>query len=124
MDGTRKSWAKFFSDIFHKKAAGPGIFLLETHVAGLGHIPHIDEIEPTLHVGDKLRLSREPENQHDEMAIVVKTAKGVKIGYVPRSSNAVFARLMDGGKQLGAKISGKSGQPGYHYVLIKIYLTD
>ena len=80
------------------------IMLFETHVAGTMHVPGIEELEPQLEIGERLSFYREPNNPYDEKAIVVKTASGTKIGYVPRKDNVVFARLMDAGKMLFGRI--------------------
>ena len=39
--------------------------------------------------------------------ILVETAAGEKLGYVPRKHNRILARLMDAGKQLIAKVVHK-----------------
>lgn len=57
-----------------------------------------------LHVGDRLNLVREPDNQHDSRAIRVEW-RGQKLGYVPRRENADIARLMDNGARLEARIT-------------------
>lgn len=59
------------------------IFLFDTYVAGTTHIEGIEELEPHLNNDDRLEFFREPDNQYDKQAIVIKTANGVKIGYVP-----------------------------------------
>ena len=71
------------------------IFLFDTYVAGTSHIEGMEGLEPHLQTGDRLDFFREPDNQYDAQAIVVKTADGVKIGYVPRQDNVIFARLME-----------------------------
>ena len=83
------------------------IFLFDTYVAGTTHIEGIEELEPHLNIDDRLEFFREPDNQYDKQAIVIKTADGVKIGYVPQNDNAIFARLMDAGKLLFGKITAK-----------------
>ena len=83
------------------------IFLFDTYVAGTSHIEGMEELEPHLQTGDRLDFFREPDNQYDAQAIVIKTADGVKIGYVPRQDNVIFARLMDAGKLLFGRISEK-----------------
>lgn len=80
------------------------IFLLETHVAGLPyHQAHV--AVPSLVIGESLILRREPTNPHDELAIEILAAGGLKLGYVPRHRNPVLARLMDAGKQLLATVA-------------------
>lgn len=68
------------------------IFLFDTYVAGTTHIERMEELEPTLQIEDKLSFFREPDNRFDEQAIVIKTMYGVKIGYIPRQDNVIFAR--------------------------------
>lgn len=54
------------------------IFLFDTYVAGTTHIEGIEELEPHLNADDRLEFFREPDNQYDKQAIVIKTADGVK----------------------------------------------
>ena len=86
------------------------IFLFETHVAGTSHAEGIDELEPHLNIDDKLDFFREPDNQYDPQAIVIKNHDGIKIGYVPQADNIVFSRLMDAGKLLFGRITDKDMQ--------------
>jgi len=100
------------------------IFLFDTHVAGTTHVVGIMELEPHLCVDDKLDFFREPDNSHDKQAIVIKNADGVKIGYVPKSDNVVFARLMDAGKLLFGKIASKEIKGNWLKIEIKVFLRD
>lgn len=100
------------------------IFLFDTYVAGTTHIDGMEELEPFLKSGDRLRFFREPGNTHDERAILVKNKDGVKIGYVPRKDNVIFARLMDAGKYLFGEISEKEIVGRWVKLSIKIYLKD
>ena len=100
------------------------IFLFDTHVAGTSHITGIEELEPHLRPGDKLDFFREPDNPHDQGAIVIKNAGGVKIGYVPKTDNVVFARLMDAGKMLFGRITATERQGGWLKIDVKIYLHE
>lgn len=81
-------------------------FLFDTYVAGTAYIEGIEGFEPPLSVDEKLDFFREPNNNYDEQAIVIKTTHGVKIGYVPRKDN-IFSRLMDVDKLLFSKILHK-----------------
>ena len=54
------------------------IFLFDTYVAGTTHIEGIEELEPHLNNDDRLEFFREPDNQYDKQAIVIKTIDGVK----------------------------------------------
>lgn len=100
------------------------IFLFDTYVAGTTHIEGIEELEPHLNIDDKLEFFREPDNQYDKQAIVIKTADGVKIGYVPQNDNAIFARLMDAGKLLFGKITAKEKKGSWVKLGIKVYLHE
>ena len=100
------------------------IFLFDTIVAGTSYIDGIEELEPYLNIGDKLDFFREPSNRFDEMAILIKNAHGIKIGYVPRRDNVVFSRLMDAGKLLFGKISQKEWCDRWLKISIKIYLHE
>ena len=86
------------------------IFLFDTYVAGTSHVDGIEDLEPHLSEGEKLNFFREPNNAHDDMAIVIRNADGVKLGYVPKKDNVVFARLMDAGKLLFGRITKKNGR--------------
>lgn len=100
------------------------IFLFDTYVAGTSHIEGMEELEPHLQTGDRLDFFREPDNQYDAQAIVIKTADGVKIGYVPRQDNVIFARLMDAGKLLFGKITEKEKKGKWVRISIDIFLHE
>lgn len=100
------------------------IFLFDTYVAGTTHIEGIEELEPHLNIDDRLEFFREPDNQYDKQAIVIKTADGVKIGYVPQNDNVIFARLMDAGKLLFGKITAKEKKGSWVKFGIKVYLHE
>lgn len=100
------------------------IFLFDTYVAGTTHVEGIEELEQYLNIEDKLVFLREPDNQYDKQAIVIKTVDGVKIGYVPKKDNVIFARLMDAGKLLFGRISAKEKKGSWVKINIKVYLHD
>ncbi len=100
------------------------IFLFDTYVAGTIHIEGIEELEAHLLEDDRLEFFREPDNQYDKQAIVIKTVDGVKIGYVPRQDNAIFARLMDAGKLLFGKITSKEKKGAWVKIYIKVFLRE
>ncbi len=100
------------------------IFLFDTYIAGTTHIAGIDELEPHLNINDKLDFFREPDNHYDKEAIIIRTLEGVKIGYVPKQDNVVFARLMDAGKLLFGRISRKEKKGTWVRIEIKIYLQE
>jgi len=100
------------------------IFLFDTRVAGTSHVEGIEELEPHLHIDDKLEFYREPDNPHDNRAIVIKNTGGVKIGYVPKADNVIFSRLMDAGKLLFARIVSKKMSGTWLKVDIKVFLHE
>ena len=64
-------------------------------------------LEP-LPVGTGLHLEREPSNQYDRWAILVKTENGKVLGYIPAGKNQSVARLMDAGKHISACVADSS----------------
>lgn len=100
------------------------IFLFDTYVAGTTHIEGIEELEPHLNVDDRLAFFREPDNRYDTQAIVIKTVDGVKIGYVPKQDNVIFARLMDAGKLLFGRITSKEKKGSWVKIYIKVFLHE
>lgn len=100
------------------------IFLFDTYVAGTTHIEVIEELEPHLTNDDRLEFFREPDNRYDKQAIVIKTVDGVKIGYVPKQDNVIFARLMDAGKLLFGKITSKEKKGSWVKIYIKVFLHE
>lgn len=80
------------------------IFLMNTYIAGLQYVRGIKKMAQKLEVGEELKLVREPKNEHDELAILVKTQQGKKLGYIPRNNNEVIARLLDAGKRINGKV--------------------
>ena len=100
------------------------IFLFDTYIAGTTHFEGIEELAPYLNIDDRLDFFREPDNQYDKKAIVIKNSDGVKIGYVPREDNVVFSRLMDAGKLLYGKITDKEMKGKWLKIKIGIYLHE
>ena len=100
------------------------IFLFDTYVAGTTHIEGIEELEPHLNVDDRLEFFREPDNRYAKQAIVIKTIDGVKIGYVPKQDNVIFARLMDAGKLLFGTITSKEKKGSWVKIYIKVFLHE
>lgn len=100
------------------------IFLFDTYVAGTGYVEGIEELEPHLNINDKLDFFRESDNPHDQKAIVIKNAGGIKIGYVPKADNAIFSRLMDAGKLIFGRITKKEMKGDWLKIDIKVYLHE
>ena len=98
------------------------ILLFDSYIAGTTHLKDsavLDEIKE----GDKLILQRE-DNRFDGNAILVLDEKKRKLGYVPEKDNSVFARLMDAGKLLTAKIKRIEPRGSFRQINISIYLVD
>ena len=98
------------------------IHLFDSFVAGTTYLKDqsvLDEIG----TGDRLSLMRE-DNKFDSNAIMLLTADKKKVGYVPEKDNTVFARLMDAGKLLIAKIAKIEKKGSFYQISIGIYLVD
>lgn len=100
------------------------IFLFDTYIAGTTHIEGIEDLAEYLNADDRLIFIREPDNKYDKEAIMIKTENGVKIGYVPRQDNIIFARLMDAGKLLFGKIVSKEKIGNWIKIYIKVFLHE
>jgi hypothetical protein len=99
------------------------IHLFDSYVAGTTHIKD-ESVFDTITDGDKLILKREPDNKFDENAILVLNEKEEKLGYIPEKDNVVFARLMDAGKNLTAKVRYNDPSGIFPRISIAIYLVD
>lgn len=99
------------------------ILLFGSYIAGTSHISD-QSIFDNLETGNKLILQREPDNRFDENAILVLDEKSRKLGYIPEKDNLVFARLMDAGKYLTAKITDIDRDYTFPRISIDIYLVD
>ena len=98
------------------------IHLFDSFVAGTTHLEDKSVLDG-IKVGDKLSLMRES-NKFDDNAILVITESGKKLGYVPEKDNLVFARLMDAGKLLAARITKIEMRGSFCQISIGIYLVD
>lgn len=98
------------------------IHLFDSHIAGTMHLEDSSVLEK-IKVGDMLNLQRE-ENKFDSNAILILYEGGRKLGYVPEKDNIIFARLMDAGKLLKAKISKIEQKGSFKQISIGIYLVD
>lgn len=99
------------------------ILLYDSYVAGTTHIKD-RWVFDSMKVGDRLILQREPGNRFDENAILVLNEEKGKLGYIPEKDNVVFARLMDAGKYLIAKIDRMEEKGSFRQINISIYLVD
>ncbi len=76
------------------------LYLTTLSLAGCQYVKGIEKRLEQIEPGERVTLLREPKNEHDELAIIVKDSKKRKLGYIPRRHNDVIARLMDAGKLL------------------------
>ena len=98
------------------------ILLYETYLSGLGRVDDPEALD-ALKAQDPLILLRE-DDFLDEYAIAVHDISGRKLGYISEKDNLVFARLMDAGKRITAKVKSiDSGEP-YKKVRISLFLVD
>ena len=98
------------------------IHLFDSFVAGTTHLADqtvLDEIKE----GDMLFLVRE-DNKFDSNAIMILSKDKKKVGYVPEKDNIVFARLMDAGKKLSAKITKIEKKGSFVKIAVSIFLVD
>ena len=98
------------------------IHLFDSYVAGTTHLED-STILDKVQVGDMLTLQRE-DNKFDTNAILILTDEKKKLGYVPEKDNIVFARLMDAGKLLKAKITKITHKGSFTQINVGIYLVD
>ncbi len=98
------------------------IHLFDAFVAGTTHLKDKSVLD-TIKVGDSLILRRE-DNKYDSNAVLILTEEKKKLGYVPEKDNMVFARLMDAGKLLKAKISKIELIGNFTRISVGIYLVD
>lgn len=98
------------------------IHLFDSFVAGTTHLKD-NTVLDVIKVGDNLSLLRE-DNRFDSNAVMILTEDKRKLGYVPEKDNIIFARLMDAGKFLKAKITKIEKKGNFNKISIGIYLVD
>lgn len=98
------------------------IHLFDSYIAGTTHLEDNTVLE-AIKEGDMLSLRRE-NNKFDSNAIMILYQDGRKIGYVPEKDNLIFARLMDAGKLLKAKITQIVQKGSFRQISVGIYLVD
>ena len=98
------------------------IHLFDTYVAGTTYLQDQSVLEE-IKIGDRLSLQRE-DNKFDSNAVLIFTESKKKLGYIPEKDNIIFARLMDAGKLLRAKISKIQIKGSFTQISIGIYLVD
>lgn len=98
------------------------IHLFDSYIAGTTHLQN-KEVLTKLQLGDDCSLQREA-NKFDSNAILILNQQQQKLGYIPEKDNLIFARLMDAGKYLKAKISQIDKKGSFYQIKIGIYLVD
>ncbi|MDD6255868.1 MAG: HIRAN domain-containing protein [Eubacteriales bacterium] len=98
------------------------IHLFDSFIAGTTHLAD-DSVLSDISEEEKLMLRREV-NKFDENAILILKKDGRKLGYVPEKDNIVFARMMDAGKMLEARITDIMKRGSFTRIAIGIYLID
>ncbi len=83
----------------------------------------VSKVWNDIQLGDRLTLTREPDNRHDRNAIRVDW-NGQQLGYVPRTENRAVARALDTGETLDARVSKLRNDPDpWQRVEFEVYLT-
>ena len=98
------------------------IHLFDTYIAGTTHLDDLSVIKKAKK-DDELILKRE-NNKYDYNAILVLNTEKKKLGYVPMKDNIVFARLMDAGKLLKARITDIEKRDSFTEISIRIVMVD
>lgn len=98
------------------------ILVLKCIVAGTSFRNFSEETEKFV-LAENMLLKREPKNEHDEFAVAVYQHE-VKAGYLPRDKNEVIARLLDGGKNLYARLTEKEWEGNWLRLEIDVFLKD
>lgn len=99
------------------------IYLLDIVVAGTTYCKQIDELEPSLLPDTVLKMIRQPQNQHDELAIGVYY-QNIRIGWIPQEHNEVISRLMDAGKAFFCRIENSKRKGNWLQVRAKIFMVE
>ena len=99
------------------------VLLEDAHIAGTTHVKDIGKIAEQMKEGQELVLERDTNNTQDAWAIRV-LFNGKKVGFVPADRNEMLARLMDGGKKVGATVTDKELLGSWHKIHIEVYLDD
>jgi hypothetical protein len=100
------------------------IYLISASIAGAYYVDDIHDLLDKMKVGARLRFVREPNNQYDELAILVKDQDGNKLGYVPSKKNPILARLMDAGKLIYGTVKSINNDDSYINIEMEIFMDD
>ena len=98
------------------------IHLFDSYIAGTTHLED-NSVLDQIKIGEMLTLQRE-NNKFDSNAIVILNNEKKKLGYMPEKDNIIFARLMDAGKLIKAKITKIDQKGTFKMISVGIYLVD
>ena len=100
------------------------IKLSEEFVNGSKKAPK--KIIENIKIGDELSLKRNTKDKFNEFSIFFYNAENKKVGVMPEENTEIYARLMDAGKILKAKVLAKVYDEEYEYwnISATIYLID
>ncbi len=99
------------------------IYLLDVVVAGTTFCKSITELEPSLLPDTVLKMIRQPQNEHDELAIGVYF-NGIRLGWIPMEHNVVISRLMDAGKAFFCRVEHTSKKGNWVKIQAKIFMVE
>ena len=100
------------------------IYLISASIAGLYYVDDIHDLLDEVKLESRLHFIREPDNEHDELAILVKDHNNNKLGYVPRKKNPILARLMDAGKHIYGTVKKINNDDDCMEVEMEIFMDD
>jgi len=100
------------------------IYLISASIAGAYYVDDIYDLLDEMKVGAKLNFVREPDNEYDDLAIIVKDQNKNKLGYVPREKNPILARLMDAGKLIYGTVKSITNNDMFINIEMEIYMDD
>ncbi len=99
------------------------IYLLDIVVAGTTFCTEMDKLEPELLPETVLKMIRQPQNKHDELAIGIYF-NSTRVGWVPMEHNEVISRLMDAGKAFFCRIESTKRKGNWVKIDVKIFMVE
>ncbi|MEI8271365.1 MAG: HIRAN domain-containing protein [Paludibacter sp.] len=99
------------------------IYLLDIVVAGTTFCTEMDTIEPQLLPDTVLKMIRQPQNEHDKLAIGIYF-NSTRVGWVPMEHNEVISRLMDAGKAFFCRVEHTSKKGNWMKIKAKIFMVE
>ena len=99
------------------------VHILDCLVAGTTY-RNLADAAMNLRTNDILVLKREPGNEYDPMAVMVISANGDVMGYVPRGKNEVPAHMLDQSQVLFARVRDKDWQGAWLKLDIRLYILQ